>query len=89
MQKVEDGEGELALAEVGAEGFAGFLLAAGEVEAIVVNLVGGAEAEAERFHRGDDLRRGLVDEGAQLAGGGEEGGGLHFDDADSNRRRPA
>ena len=79
---MEDGKCEFSLLEVGAEGLAGILLAAGEIQAIVVNLVGRAEAEAEGLHRGDDLRRGFVDEGAQLAGGGEEGGGFHLDDAE-------
>src|SRR5258708_10228836 len=43
----EDGESEFAFGEIGAEGFAFGSLGAEEIDAIVVNLVSGAESEAE------------------------------------------
>ena len=80
FEEIEDGEGEFAFAEVGAEGFAGFGFVAREVEDIVINLVSGAEAEAEDAEGFDDFWGGLIEEGTELAGDGEEGAGFHLDD---------
>jgi hypothetical protein len=79
FEEIEDGEGEFAFAEVGAEGFAGFGFVAREVEDIVIDLVSGAESEAEDAEGFDDFWGGLIEEGPELAGDGEEGAGFHLD----------
>ena len=79
FEEIEDGEGEFSFAEVGAEGFTGFGFVAREVEDIVINLVSGAEAEAEDAEGFDDFWGGLIEEGPELAGDGEEGAGFHLD----------
>lgn len=78
----QDGKGEFAFGGVGAEGFAGVLGGADEVEAIVVNLVSHAQPGAV-FAEGGDGVGGLAGEvTAELGGDAEERGGFHADDAE-------
>lgn len=82
FEPFEQWEGEFAFGEVGAEGFADFFFFADEVEAVVVDLVGGTELESEVVHflfLGFGAAREVGGEGG---GGGEERAGFHFDDAE-------
>ena len=81
LEEKQDREGEFAFLEIGAERFAGFLLATRDVEDVVVDLVGDAEFCAVGFERTDDGGAGLADEGAEFAGGGEKRSGFHLNDA--------
>ena len=72
LQQVQNRQRELALAQVAAERLAGLRLVAGEIEHIVVDLVGRAEAQAEDAQRADHLGRRFIDERAQFARRGEE-----------------
>lgn len=75
----EDGQGDLAFGEVGAQGFSGGGLGAEQVEAIVVDLVSGAEGHAVAAQGLEDGGGGLAEEGAHFAGQSEELCGFHFD----------
>lgn len=89
LQEVEHGQGEFAFGDIGAEGFADGFFVADEVDAVVVDLVGGAEFEAVLAHGLDGGFWLLVEVGAELGGDGEEGGGFHLDDAEVFRHGEA
>ena len=54
----------------------------GDVEAIIINLVGGADFGAVVLHSPNDPIRGAADDRAQLRGAGEERPGFHPDDSE-------
>ena len=79
FEEIEDGQRELATGEIGAQCFTDGFFITHDVEAVVVNLVGGAELEAVvtqcRLH-GVGL---MVESRTQFASGGKKRGGLHLD----------
>src|SRR5690606_18192996 len=79
-EEVENGEGQLALVEVGPQGLAVFLFLADEVDAVVVDLVGGPEVQPEIPQRFADRLAPSVEPRTEFHRGGEEGGGLFTDD---------
>ena len=81
LEQVEDGEGEFAASQIGAEGFAGSGFVSGDVEAVVVDLVGSTEAKSEGFEVFDGVRLGAVESGTEFGGDGEERPRFHFEDA--------
>lgn len=81
----DDGEGCLAFFEVFADGLSDGLLAAGEVEEIVLDLEGDTEAAAIQGELLGDLGRGPGDDRATLAARGDERGGLAVDDLEVGR----
>lgn len=80
--EVEDREGRDALAEVRAGGLAGLGGVAGDVEDVVGELEGDADALAVAGQDLDDLLVGAREHRAELAGGGDEGAGLVGDDGE-------
>lgn len=82
LHEIEDGEGEFPFHEIGAEGFAGFFFGAAEVEAVVVDLIGGAEEFAVAAHAVLDGDAGAAEPCGEFGGGREEGGRFHADDAE-------
>jgi hypothetical protein len=72
----EHGQCEFAFDEIGAESFAGGVVAADEVKAVVVDLVGDSEKFAVFGHFFADCIGASRKMGAKLGGYREEGGGF-------------
>ena len=81
LEHEEDRESELPLLKIRAQRFSGFILIAGKVEDVVVDLVSHTEFGAIGLERPNHCRTRLADEGAEFASGCEEGGRLHLDNA--------
>lgn len=81
-EEIKDGQGQFAFDEVGAEGFADLFFVAYEVEAVIINLIDGSKFEAVTVEGFLDVVALAIQSGAELGGDGEEGGGLHFNDAE-------
>ena len=82
LEKVENRQGQLALFEVGAEGFADRFFAADEVKAVVIDLIDGAELESVVVEALLGFLIGASEGGGNPRCGGKERAGLHFDDAE-------
>lgn len=81
LQEDDERKGELAFAEVGAEGFASFGFVADKVEQVIIDLVGSAKFQAVLFEGRDAVGAGFANESAKFRRSGKKGGGFHFDDA--------
>ena len=57
----------------------GLFLGAGDVEAVVVDLVSRSEFQTINLHCGDHFGACFADKCTQLCRNGKQGGGLHFD----------
>ena len=87
LQKVKDGQCEFPFSQIGAECLACLGFVAGEIEHIVENLVGCAEAHSKCAECADDGGRGFVQECSEFRRDGEKRAGFHLDDAIVVRHR--
>ena len=82
LEEVEHWKSELSFFEIGAECFSKLFLGADEVEAVVVDLVSGAELHAELPEGSAHVIGHAGEIGREVGGCGEERAGLHFDDVE-------
>ena len=80
-QKNQNRQSEFAFAQVGPQRFAGRALAAGEIQAIIVNLVRRSDLHSEIPGRLDHFGIGIANEGSQFRGSGEKRSRFHFNNA--------
>ena len=79
-ERVDDGQGDAPLADVGENGFAENFLLSGEVKEIVDDLESHSEVPAEALELLFDIRGGLSENGADAGGGRKQGSRFHIDD---------
>jgi len=80
LEEMEGREGEFALGEIGAKGFAAAVFLAEKIDAIIIDLVGEAHVAAIGAKGFDGGFGGVINESGSLGGDAEECGGLHLDD---------
>ena len=68
LQREKNRKGEFPFPDIGAERLSGLFFASGQIQAIVIDLVGGPNLETEVLQRSDDTWIRFADEGPQLAG---------------------
>ena len=68
LQREKNRKGKFSFANIGAERLSGLFFASGQIQAIVIDLVSGANLQTEILQRPDDAWIRFADEGPQLAG---------------------
>src|SRR6476660_2500057 len=80
LEQRQHRKSKLAFAQIGPEGLAGFIFRPGNIETVVVNLIGGADLLSVIAHPPNDWLRCAANHRAQLRGAGKQRAGLHADD---------